>query len=387
MPIAFWIIGVGLPVLAAVATYLFFESHERGQQPATAPQAKKKKPSTPRSPPTLPKGTAVLVGVATSAAIGLLTFAIVVAGYGMVLPHDSRWTGPLVASALVGAVATGYLFWEGLGAPDIPLGWKGVPLILRARSWVRFLLPEGKQWAIPYLFEFEPVDMRGMPLVSHPDNPEQEEIVIMDAMARLDPPDPTTPTGQSSRATKEVARILRIPLIVKIAARIALIDPFRAQDFDGIKDFLYAQLQEAARTFIQEHDAFDLLKPDKKRQLTKHLEDKLCQLALEMGVNFIKLAVTEIKLPAKINEATENVVVEWIQRASEVYNAETLGRAVEILRPLFPTLGDKELKNMVLTGARLATTQAYSFEGQGAVPVVPLTPGKGNTDKHEEHHD
>ena len=354
--------------------------------------------SRPRTPITrpimLPKGSPIIIGLLISAMVGAaLTFGL----YGILrlsfpTAVAQRPDKALIALATFGTISTFFAVWvfiSGFSAKPVQVGYGAIPLILKARSWIKILLPEGISWSIPYLFEPREYDLRARALFET-DDP-NDDVIEVKALAKVIPPDITTPPGaKESDTIQNVKKVFEVPVKVKVVVRIQTFDPYRYAGYNNPEGLLLGSIEERVREFVRGtiedgKDAFNL--PDLKEEMTAALIDQLEETAAHMGIDFIKLFVTEIRLPKDISKEGENLLRELIQRSREMYQAQTLEQTVKILKPHFPNLGDKELKNMVLTAARLATTQAFSYEG-GPGTVLPITtpPGVPRPPEDSAHH-
>jgi len=368
---------VPLPWLIAAVTlvatlYVFWPSlRARPAQPATAngSGADKAPRVSAAAPPTLPKGVNLLFGVVLSV---FVAWAIEIAIYGTLyaigpttlagstsaraIAHGFGWIG--------GGIVAVLFFIQGL-RPAIAIGYKGMPTVIGGRSPIWLLHPEGWSWTIPYISGIEPENMQGRPIIDKAD-PEAEEIEV-DALALVMP----APEGSPQTKTlSDMEKFFFAQVKVRIAARIQTFNPFVYRGFTDPESYLFSAIQQEVRLWVKDKQLFEL--PGLKADLQSHLEDKLDAIGKEMGIDFIRLAVTDIKLPKEIREASVKIPVELIERSAEKYQAETLDQIIQYLKRTLKDLPDRELKNMALAITGKGTSQAYSFEGNAPIPVVPV---------------
>ncbi len=160
---------------------------------------------------------------------------------------------------------------------------------------------------------------------------------------------------------------------VRVAVRIKVFDPFlytSSQDAEGI---LFSAIREQVRLWVRDKQLFEL--PNLKENLTDHLLTNLDGIGADMGIDFIKLFVTEILPPEDVLNAAAQIPITLISRAKTIYQAETIDMITDRLKGKFSDLDGRDLKNLVLTSLGLATTQVVSIEGQqGGLSLVGVNP-------------
>jgi hypothetical protein len=350
------------------------------------------------------KGEIVATGAAISIVSGSLVIAVVYGLFYLFLPDlfSIGFFRAVIILLSVGlGIVAGFIVWDSGKQPDIPIGWRGVPTILRSRSSRRRLYPEGINWVIPFIGGYIPVNMKGRPLFRPKDDsdPKAEEIVI-DVLVKVLPAPTTNPqpiatqagtaTAPSTPPTTGAKRVKQQKTVaqqameklffaqakIRIAVRIQVFDPFLYLSFESAEALAYNFIAEKVRLWAMTKQIYQL--PNLKEKLRAHLEAELDGACKDMGIDFIKLAVVEVELPQNIQNEAALIAVELIQRSKQIYQAETVEEIMKRLRAQLPNLGDTEMKNFALQVAELATTQVVSIEGQrGTLSVVGVGTNKG----------
>lgn len=362
-------------VVATILLVVALRRHRRATLEAAGQNPDDPSPA-PYRLPVLPKGSAYVFGVVFSIIFAWLVHVIL---YGVL----ALSSGNLIGNWFVYYFAWG-LSWLGgilvgiavflLGKlPEIPTGNKGLLRFLGGRiseapgwKWYKILFPEGfGNWIIPLITSMTPIDMRKRPLIKRA-NPDDDVIVVNAQANVVMEPGTVLPTGTTPQH-------FIIDTKIKIAVRVQTIDPYAYLSNDDAEGILFNFIAEEVRKFVlslNEMDIFSL--PDIKEDLKVHLEERLDRIAANMGLDFVKIAVTDVELPKEILDATAKIPIEVVERAQQLYQGETIQKITQRLKSEFPGLSPRELKNLVLQTADLAKTTVTSFEGQ-AVPVVTPT--------------
>lgn len=261
---------------------------------------------------------------------------------------------------------TAFAFVEGFH--DTEIRHVSVPRFLGRRLPGWKLLDEGKFWLIPYLQDAEPVDIRMRPLEKDIEGLPKEEVEVV-ALAK--------PRVSADNEDEAVTILSQIPnvVILKVIAQIQTYVPYYYLNVDDAEGILHSVLERTVRMSVRNIDPMNI--SDYQETITCYLNAekvddpdeeaaavgrKLQLQARQSGIRFTQLAITDARLPKKVEEEAMAFLLERIQRGKETYQATTLTQTAERLRKEFGLEG-RELSDTTLVAAGLANMHVNSVHG------------------------